>query len=302
MLSSESFPLKLSPVARERKIVPTLEPLAALVSLRGRAAVVTGGGGGIGSAIATRLAQAGATVCVADIDEHAADRVVADIVQRRGNAFACHLDVTRESSHEEAARAVLAHVGRLDIWVNNAGLYKMEPLLGSTVAVWEQTMAINVSGVYAGARAAARHMLAGQHGGCIVNVSSVAATRAGHPSMVAYAASKAAVQSLTTNFAAALGPRGIRVVGVAPGIVRTAAMDAHIQALSGAGSNAAVRATSVPLRRLAEPDDIARVVLFLVSDLAQYVTGTTVAVDGGDSTGGGATNPTDELLGLTAIG
>ena len=281
-------------------MVPS-EPIAMLISLRGRTAVVTGGGGGIGEAVAVRLAEAGASVCVADIDIDAAERVAAEIVTIGHAAFACRLDATREASHDEVMRSAVRRTGSVDIWVNNAGLYRMEALLGASVRVWQETMAINLEGVYSGSRVAARRMLASPNGGCIVNVASVAGTRAGHPSMVAYAASKAAVTSLTSNMAAALGPRGIRVVGVAPGVVLTQAMERHIEALSGAGSNPAARVATVPLRRLATPDDVARVVLFLASDLGQYVTGTTIAVDGGDGTGGGSVDPTDEVLGVTEL-
>ena len=166
--------------------------------------------------------------------------------------------------------------------------------IGPVDEVWELTMDLNVRGVFAGSRAAARAMIAAGNGGCIVNIDSIAGTRAGHPSMTAYAASKAAVRALTTNLAAALGPHGIRVVGVAPGVAMTETMVTHIASL-----DVAARGARLPLGRFAEPDDIARMVVVLASDLAEYVTGATVGVDGGDGTGGGGPVPL-EVLGLDA--
>ncbi|MFR9805547.1 SDR family NAD(P)-dependent oxidoreductase [Pseudonocardia sp. RS010] len=271
--------------------------LVELLSLSGRTAVVTGGGAGLGRATVLRLAESGATVAVADLDPEAATEVAAEVVGSGGSAFPVPLDATDPESSTRAAEQVVSRTGRLDVWVNNAGVYRMAALLGPVDEVWNLTMDLNVRGVLAGARAAARAMVAAGSGGCVVNIDSIAGTRAGHPSMTAYAASKAAVRSLTTNLAAALGPHGIRVVGVAPGVAMTGTMVSHIGVLDSARAGVAERGARLPLGRFAEPDDIARMVVVLASDLASYVTGATLGVDGGDGTGGGGPVPL-EVLGV----
>jgi NAD(P)-dependent dehydrogenase (short-subunit alcohol dehydrogenase family) len=166
----------------------------------------------------------------------------------------------------------------------------MIPMFSDSVDLWDFTHDVNLRGVFVGSREAARQMIAAKRPGVIVNIASIAADRAGHVSLTAYAASKAGVKALTRSMAAALGPFGIRVTAISPGVVETDGMLAQEQEMAAAGANTGNRAALIPLRRVGSPDDIGRAVLFMASDLAAFVTGTTLDVDGGDATGGRA-NP-----------
>jgi NAD(P)-dependent dehydrogenase (short-subunit alcohol dehydrogenase family) len=261
--------------------------LTALLDLTGKSAVVTGGGKGMGVGICRILAQAGATVCVADIDDAAAKSTAEAI---GGTAYAQHVDMASPDSVAALAAGVVAETGSLDIWVNNAGVYPMVPMFSDSTDLWDFTHNVNLRGVFVGIREAARQMIAAKRPGVIVNIASIAADRAGHVSMTPYAASKAGVKALTRSMAAALGPFGIRVNSVSPGVVETDGMAAQEEQMAAAGANTGNRAALIPLRRVGSPDDIGRAVLFMASGLADFVTGTTLDVDGGDATGGRA-NP-----------
>jgi NAD(P)-dependent dehydrogenase (short-subunit alcohol dehydrogenase family) len=261
--------------------------VAALIDLTGKTAVVTGGGKGMGAGICRCLAGAGATVCVADIDDASAKSTAEAL---GGHAYSLHLDMSDPASIAALAAEVVQRSGSLDIWVNNAGVYPMIPMFSDSVDLWDFTHDVNLRGVFVGSREAARQMIAAKRPGVIVNIASIAADRAGHVSLTAYAASKAGVKALTRSMAAALGPFGIRVTAISPGVVETDGMLAQEQEMAAAGANTGNRAALIPLRRVGSPDDIGRAVLFMASDLAAFVTGTTLDVDGGDATGGRA-NP-----------
>jgi NAD(P)-dependent dehydrogenase (short-subunit alcohol dehydrogenase family) len=209
--------------------------------------------------------------------------------------------MSQPASVAALAAAVAERSGSLDIWVNNAGVYPMIPMFSDSVDLWDFTHDVNLRGVFVGSREAARQMIAAKRPGVIVNIASIAADRAGHVSLTAYAASKAGVKALTRSMAAALGPFGIRVTAISPGVVETDGMLAQEQEMAAAGANTGNRAALIPLRRVGSPDDIGRAVLFMASDLAAFVTGTTLDVDGGDATGGRA-NPdvAPAVLGLPA--
>jgi NAD(P)-dependent dehydrogenase (short-subunit alcohol dehydrogenase family) len=241
----------------------------------------------MGAGICRILAQAGATVCVADIDDDAAKSTAEAI---GGTAYAQHIDMASPPSVAALAADVVAQTGSLDIWVNNAGVYPMVPMFSESEELWDLTHQVNLRGVFVGSREAARQMIAAKRPGVIVNIASIAADRAGHVSMTPYAASKAGVKALTRSMAAALGPFGIRVTAVSPGVVETDGMAAQEAKMAAAGANTGNRAALIPLRRVGSGDDIGRAVLFMVSGLADFVTGTTLDVDGGDATGGRA-NP-----------
>jgi NAD(P)-dependent dehydrogenase (short-subunit alcohol dehydrogenase family) len=202
------------------------------------------------------------------------------------------------ASVAELAAGVVARTGSLDIWVNNAGVYPMVPLFGPSEELWDLTHQVNLRGVFVGSREAARQMIAARRPGVIVNIASIAADRAGHVSMTPYAASKAGVKALTRSMAAALGPFGIRVTAISPGVIETDGMAAQEQEMATAGANTGNRAALIPLRRVGTARDIGRAVLFMVSDLADFVTGTTLDVDGGDATGGRA----DPNVSLSTLG
>lgn len=238
--------------------------------LSGRTAVVTGGSGGIGSAIARSLAGRGASVVVVDADERA--RVVATEIG--GTAVVC--DLTDPEVPQQIVDHALAATGSVDVLVNSAGIQVRTAAVDITEAQWERLVGVNLTAAYRLTRAAAKALAAAR--GSIVNIVSLSADRA-VAGIVPYGATKAALVQLTKGLAVELGPLGIRVNAVAPGYVDTPMTRA---VLDQAEFRDRVL-TRIPLGRLADGDDIADVVAFLASDAARYMTGTVLPVDGGYS-------------------
>ncbi len=238
--------------------------------LEGKTAVVTGGGSGIGRATCRRMAQEGARVAVLDVDGASAEAVAQEI---DGIAFA--VDV----GDVEAVRATVdesaALLGGLSIIYNNAGTSAFNRLHELDPSEWDRVLRVNLTGVWAGIRAAAPHILHGG-GGSIVSTASISGTRpaAGEGP---YAASKAAVAALTASAALEYGP-SIRVNSVSPGMIRTAMTAPWFQYMPDQEERF-VKGT--PVARVGEPEDVADVVVFLCSDLARFVTGQNIVVDGG---------------------
>ena len=259
-------------------------PVGDLLSLAGRRALVTGGGRGLGKAIASRLAEAGASVAVADIDEALAQAAASDIAGRVGShAVGVRMDVTDAASVRSATDEVVAQLGGIDVWVNNAGVFPSIPVLDTEDDDWEQVFAVNTRGVFNGSREAARRM-ADSGSGVIINIVSTAGFAGTAPGLSAYVGSKHAVRGMTKQMALEFAPLGIRVLGVAPTFVPT---EGNMAAAAAAMQAAGVDPASMPVMnqsligRLGTPDDIARVVLFCVSDLSMYMTGSTLLADGG---------------------
>lgn len=245
--------------------------LSELTSLAGRTAVVTGGARGIGLGCARRLAEAGAGVVIVDLDGKELDRQAAAL---DGELFPLALDLREPTAPAAIVERALSETGRLDILVNNAGIYPTSPLTDTTDETWRSVLDLNVDAQFRLIREAAPALPAG--GGAIVNVASTAGFRAGGGGQAHYVTSKHAVIGLTKSAAAELAPRSIRVVAVAPNLTLTPGIESILDpdAIEELGRR-------LPLGRAGLPDDVARVVLFLVSDLAAFVTGTTVVVDGG---------------------
>jgi NAD(P)-dependent dehydrogenase (short-subunit alcohol dehydrogenase family) len=181
----------------------------------------------------------------------------------------------------------VAKLGSLDIWVNNAGIYPVTPLFELGDAEWREVNAVNLDGTFYGCREAARHMVDRGGGGVIINIESMAAFR-GRAGCAHYSASKHGVSGLTKSLAVELGPRGVRVLAIAPTLAETPGVHARRAAAAGAGGQMTTSleqkvVAAIPLGRTAQPDDVARVALFCASDLAAFVTGTTVFADGGHS-------------------
>ena len=255
--------------------------LAELVALSERVAVVTGAARGIGRACCERLVEAGARVVVADVELEAAREAVAALGAR---ACAVALDVRDEASVVALAEQVLVSHGRLDIWVNAAGIYPTSPLLDLTAQDWDLVLDVNLRGTLLCAREAARAMIVGGGEGVIVNISSTAAYRIDAPGAAHYAASKFGVRGLTQALAVELGPHRIRVLAVAPTVTLTPGLEEQREALEQAGFALEDLGPRLPLGRVAVPDDVARVVLFCASDLSLLMTGSTLLVDAGELT------------------
>jgi NAD(P)-dependent dehydrogenase (short-subunit alcohol dehydrogenase family) len=238
--------------------------------LDGQRAIVTGGGSGIGRATCLRMAREGARVAVLDVDGDAAGEVAAEI---GGTAHAA--DVTDPDGLQAAVDAAVDAMGGLSILYNNAGTGGMAPLHGWDPAEWDRLVRVNLTGVYLGFRAAVPHLRAGG-GGSIVSTASISGTRpaAGE---APYAAAKAGVAALTASAALEYGP-AIRVNAVSPGMIVTKLTE---PLLTFFPHEQARYERTTPLGRLGDPDDVAGVVVFLCSDLARFVTGVNVVVDGG---------------------
>lgn len=244
-------------------------------SLAGKTAVVTGAASGIGKATAVTLANYGCRVCLADIDSEGVEQVAATIRADGGYAIASAIDVRDASSNRAVMQYAVAETGALDIVHLNAGVLYRGSVLECSIEEWETSMAVNVTGVFHGIREAANAM-AGAHGSIVVT-ASVAAILAS-AQMAAYITTKHAVAGLVKAAAADLAPQGIRVNGVCPGATYTGMLLTQ-------GSLEEVNRSPVaefsPMRRVAEPHEIAELVSFLASDEASYVTGAVYPVDGG---------------------
>lgn len=242
--------------------------------LSGEVAVVTGGGNGIGRAVARRLAIEGAVVAVLDIDAAAGQAAVSELSDHGGSALSVTCDVTNRSQIREAVRAVVATWGKISILVNNAGIGLRAPFLEMSDEIWHKVLDVNLTGAFMMAQEAARQMVR-NGGGSIINVTSAAAQMA-HSEQAVYSVSKAGLEALTRVMAFELAPLGIRVNAVAPGTIATEFIS---KMLTEEGRNERVR--RIPMGRLGTPEDVAAVVAFLASRDSIYVTGGVLPIDGG---------------------
>ncbi len=244
------------------------------IDLQQRIALVTGGGRGIGRAIAQNLAAAGATVIINYRgNSSAAEETVAGITAAGGTAIAIQADISRQEDVEALFKQVLADQGRIDILVNNAGITRDTLLLRMKEDDFDAVLDTNLRGVYRCTRAALRPMTK-QRSGRIINISSVVGI-SGNAGQANYAAAKAGILGFTRSIAREIASRGITVNAVAPGFIETEltgvlSEETRQQALAG-----------IPLGRFGQADEVAALVCFLASDLAAYITGQTLLVDGG---------------------
>lgn len=243
--------------------------------LAGKNAIVTGGGRGIGRAIAQGFAREGAAVAVADLNLANAEKVAQEISEQGGRAIALQVDVGRADAVQSMVDRALEHFGRLHLLVSSAGVNSMAPMLELTERDWDWLMDVNLKGLFLVAQAVGRHM-AGAGGGVIINVSSQISEVA-IPNKVHYCASKGGAKLLTKAMALDLAPHNIRVNALGPGVVQT---DMTRERLS----DPEIRRWTlerIPLGRLGNPEDMVGAALFLASDESAYVTGISLIVDGG---------------------
>jgi NAD(P)-dependent dehydrogenase (short-subunit alcohol dehydrogenase family) len=247
-----------------------------MTALNEQVGLITGGGGGIGRAIARRLARDGMAVAVLDRDAAAA-QTVADAIA----GLAVTADVTSEIEVGRAVDAVLARFGRIDLLVNNAGIAWTGPALDMPLETLEAMLRVNVAGVFITSRAVLPQMIA-RRTGSIVNLASWAG-KTGNAYFAGYSASKFAVIGLTQALAREMAPHGIRVNAICPGIVVDTAMRAALEAQQRHYRlpQTAEREKLIPLGRVSVPDDVARVAAFLASDEAAYITGESINLSGG---------------------
>ncbi len=248
--------------------------MAVSFSLAGKVALVTGGSRGIGESIAKALAAAGAHVVVAARSEGKAGAVAQAIASAGGSAESLRLDVADPASVTAAFKAVVEKNGKLDVLVNNAGITDDGLILRMSKESWDKVIATDLTGVFLCAQEAAKTMLKKRVAGRIVNITSVVGLM-GNPGQTNYAAAKAGVVGFTKALAREIGSRGITVNAVAPGYIETTMTDV----LNEEQKKALVG--QIVLGRLGTPEDVAAAVVFLASDAAAYVTGTTLNVSGG---------------------
>lgn len=267
----------LTEQGRQEAEAVAARPVGALLNHEGRTAVVTGAARGIGLAIARRLVESGANLIMAD-------RRAADLERARAampaewqkRTTTMEVDVTDSAGMAALADKAVELTCRLDIWVNNAGIFPPSgPLRESSEEILDQIYAVNIKGVFVGAREAAKRM---GRGAVILNIASIGAIK-GQAGMSAYSASKHAVLGLTRSLAMELGKDGIRVMVVAPGLTVSPGNEELLDEIQQAGHKLAT--LSAPLGRFNLADDIARVALFAVSDMASMMTGQLLVVDGG---------------------
>jgi 3-hydroxybutyrate dehydrogenase len=249
------------------------------VQLEGKVAFVTGAGQGIGASVAQAYAREGAKVAIADLNQEAADAAAKEIRAAQGVAMGVAMDVGDEKAVNDGVAAVVAEFGGVDILVSNAGIQIVHPIEAFPFADWKKLLAIHLDGAFLTTKACLPHMYRAGRGGSIIYMGSVHSKEASLLKS-AYVTAKHGLIGLTTSVSAELASRGIRVNLVCPGFVDT---PMHRRARAVIGDEVYEKAVlpTVHLRRAGRPEEIARSILFLCSDEASYITGTTLTPDGG---------------------
>lgn len=251
--------------------------------LVGKKAIITGGASGIGRAAALLFAGAGAAVVIADIDDQRGEAVVKKIYAGGGEGIYVHCDVTKAEDCQRIVQKTINSFGGVDILFNNAGIVRRASVIDTTEEQWERVMAVNVKSIFLMSKHTIPHMVQAG-GGVILNTSSGWGLVGGRDA-VSYCASKAAVVNLTRAMALDHGAQNIRVNCICPGDTDTPMLRVEARQLGENEKTFLDDAADRPLQRIGTPQDIAQAVLYLCSDTASYVTGTTLVVDGGGLAG-----------------
>lgn len=260
------------------------ESISKLLDLSGKVVIVTGGALGIGFGIAKRLAEAGASVVIADLKLEEAEKSAKELVDSgfRAKAIAC--DVSNEEDIKNLVSQTILSFNSIDILINNAGIYPNIPVSKMTLSDFEKVLSVNLKGVFLCTKYVSDQMIKQGSGGRIINITSIDAL---HPSMIGlahYDASKHGVWGFTKNVALELAPEKIWVNAIAPGGILTEGVkESQKGAPAGVDMEKVLEAflNKIPMHRMGEPDDIGKVALFLASDMSSYMTGSQIIVDGG---------------------
>ncbi len=260
-----------------------MENINALMDLKGKTAIVTGGALGIGLGIVYRLAEAGANVVIANNVEAAALDAVKDLTAKKWNVSEIVTDVSKEEDVKKMVEFTVATYGAVDILVNNAGIYPSVTFANMTSADFEKVINVNLKGVFLCMKYVSEQMIKQGKGGKIINVTSVDAL---HPSSIGlahYDASKHGVWGFTKNVALELAQHKIWVNAIAPGAILTPGTQVPQKENTGVDMKKMLEAfmNKIPMRRMGDPDEIGKVALFLASEMSSYMTGSQIVVDGG---------------------
>jgi NAD(P)-dependent dehydrogenase (short-subunit alcohol dehydrogenase family) len=252
--------------------------------LRGRVALVTGAGSGIGAETCRAFATEGALVAATDSREEAAEEVAEQIREQGRQAQAWRLDVCDSGETEQVAGLVESELGQLAIWVNNAGISSIVPFLDCTDELWDETLRVNLTGAFHGCQAALRRMVP-RHSGVILNMSSQSG-KVGASHYAAYCASKFGIIGLTESLALEFGANGIRVNALCPGVVLTPLWESMLPDYAAKRNLKEEEVIDylvdrIPLGRLCTPQDVAQAAVFLASDAGSYITGQAINISGG---------------------
>ncbi len=246
--------------------------------LKGKVAIITGSRRGMGRTHALMLAQAGSKVIVSDISQEDCQKVVKEIEKAGGEALAIKCDVTKKEEIDEMVKKTVEKFGKLDILVNNAGIVQFKTFLEMTEQEWDKTLDINLKGYFLCAQAAAKEMVK-QKSGVIINIASVAMGQQGigMANIVQYCASKGGIAGMSEALAMELAPYNIRVNVISPGMIETPMIDS----VKEDPKMMEAMLARVPMHRVAKPEEVSNLVLFLASNASSYMTGSLVVIDGG---------------------
>ncbi|MCR4334447.1 MAG: SDR family oxidoreductase [Patescibacteria group bacterium] len=255
--------------------------LQQIINLKGKTAIVTGGAMGIGFGIATRLAEAGANVVIADLNEEAGNKAIKELNDKGFISAFVKTDVSDEQSVKTATDFAIKTYEGVDILVNNAGIYPVIPVMQMKLSDFERIIAINLKSVFLFTKAISEVMIKQKRGGKIINITSIDALHPSGVGLAVYDASKHGLWGFTKNTALELAPHNIQVNALAPGSINTPGSGSGMPVTPEIEAIKKRFIERIPMKRNGEPDDIGKVALFLASDLSSYMTGSQVVVDGG---------------------